>query len=160
MILEALQELCDKLDETLKSKFGLSESKLVLDNLVAQDGTFSIINANKIVVSVINFGTDNLISKGSNVSLPSQFREEEHHWLSNLRIRIIITANLISYSSSLAFLEEIAVFLDKQPVLIIPGIEDAKLKISSCQLSDEELFGLFNSLGARLVPHLIYTVRL
>lgn len=159
MIVEALQELCDKIDQTLANKFGHSESKLVLDNLVAQDGTVSTAAANKIVVSVISFGIDISLRNAKPITIQPQGRYDENNASDYFSTQILIASNLNNYNSGLVFLEAIAIFLNKNPTLIIPGQENRKLTIASRPSSQEEVFGLWKALGARLVPHLIYTVK-
>jgi hypothetical protein len=88
----------------------------------------------------------------------TQVFEEEYDILHAYSMRILITANYNNYGSGLAFLEEIAIFLNKYPILFIPGTNKRHLKITPNQIPDEQLFGLWNALGARMIPHLIYTV--
>jgi hypothetical protein len=159
MISESLQTICHTLDQSLSDRFNLSESKIVLNNLIGQDGITLSINTNKIIISIISIQTDNAgINRQDNAEpLQSHNVQSGNHLKFNLHI--LISANLDDYNESLTFLEEITLFFDRNPVLIVPGTENTKLIVTIEKVSNEQLFNLWNALGAKLIPHLIYHIR-
>ena len=164
MIQNALVFIKKKLDQYLVNSFELDESITVLNHLVEQDGSFPQKNQNKIVITLINldyqthkqFNTnhqrldDNSFAK---INTPVQFNMD-----------VLCTASFDDYEEALKFLNATINFFqnyysfnNKTNPDIPDGIQQLSLEIANS--SYFETHNLWNAMGAKYQPSIIYKVR-
>jgi len=165
MISKALQFTSDVLDQFLKNRFALDESKVVLNNLIEGNGSIPEINQNKVVMSLINIEKETLKPfYVRNKKLPNgNFADISPSEKYNLDI--LISANFDNYSEALKFLDATILFfqvnisLDSGSYSNIPaGLNRLEYEIE--KINYHQMQGLWTSMGAKYMPSVIYRIRL
>jgi len=165
MINKALQFTNDVLDQFLKNRFLLDESKVVLNNLIEGNGSIPHINQNKIVISLINVEKEtakpfhvrnNKLVNGSYADINPAER---------YNLDILISANFDDYSEALRFLSSALFFfqvhstIDASTSSAIPaGL--TKLEFEIEKINYQQMQGLWTAMGAKYQPSVIYKMRL
>jgi hypothetical protein len=165
MISKALQFTADVLDQFLKNRFGLDESRLVLNGVVEPNGNVPLINQNKIVMSLVNIEKETnkpfyvqqqRLSDGSY----SEFNPDER-----FNLLILISANFDKYVEALKFLDGAILFFQINVRLdasrfsnMPPGLQ--KLEFELEKVNYHQMHGLWTAMGAKYQPSMIYKVRL
>lgn len=165
MISKALTFITDFLNHYLEQSLGLSEGPVVASSLVNPDGSFPYTTENKIVVSVINLEHETVLKPLSfNKGTQSGFGKVAPPV--NLNLYLLISANYSSrnYFESLKMLSAVIGSLHTNPYFTKqehPEIQDpiAKLTLETYTIPTAELGTIWNGLGARYVPSVIYKMR-
>ena len=165
MITKALQFTLSSLDQFLKTRMGLDESKVVLNNLIEGNGSIPQINQNKIVISLIN------IEKETTKPFYNRTQRLENGNYSEVRpserynLDILISSNFDNYSEALKFLNAIILFfqinstLDSNSSTNIPlGL--SKLEFEIEKITYRDMQSLWTAMGAKYQPSVIYKMRL
>jgi len=165
MISKALQFTNDVLDQFLRNRFGLDESKVLLNNLIESNGSVPQINQNKVVISLINIEKETLKpfyvrnQKLANGNYSDQNPSERYN------LDLLISSNFDDYSETLRFLNAVILFfqihntLDAHSFSGIPaGLN--KLEFENEKISYHQMQGLWTSMGAKYQPSVIYKMRL
>ncbi len=165
MISKALQFTNDVLDQFLKNRFGLDESKVLLNNLIEGNGAVPEINQNKIVISLINieketakpfYNRNQQLSNGNYASINPAER---------YNLDVLISSNFDNYTETLKFLNAVILFfqvnntLDASTSSNIPlGLE--KLEFDIEKITYHQMQSLWTAMGAKYQPSVIYKMRL
>ncbi|KQC01787.1 DUF4255 domain-containing protein [Pedobacter sp. Hv1] len=165
MISKALQFTKDVLDQFIKNRFGLDDSKVLLNTLIEGNGALPQINQNKIVISLINiekegvrpfYNRNQLLENGNYATInPSE----------RYNLVVLISSNFDDYSETLKFLNAVIVFFQINNTLdantsanVPPGID--KLEFDIEKITYHQMQGLWTAMGAKYQPSVIYKMRL
>lgn len=165
MLNQALQFVTDILDQFIKNRFGLDESKVQLNNLIESSGAVPQTNQNKIVMSLIN------IEKETNQAFYSWSKKLDNNNYSDVspydrfNIDILISSNFDDYLETLRFLNEVLVFFQVHPRIEAGNFSNIPAGINKLEFEIEkinyvQMQGLWTSMGAKYVPSVIYKMRL
>jgi len=165
MIGKALQFVNDVLDQFLMNRFGLDESKVLLNNLIESSGAVPQANQNKVVISLINveretakpfYVRNQRVDSGNYADInPSE----------RYNLDLLISANFDNYKETLKFLNAVIGFfqanncLDPSSFSGIPlGLD--KLEFDMEKISYRDMQSLWTAMGAKYQPSVIYKMRL
>lgn len=158
MVNESLRFITETLNSYLKTHLSLNEDKAVLSNLINIDGTIPINIADKLVVCLLNIdqevGTSNVgFSKTVAASATS-----------NLSLEVLFAANFSNYSEQLKFISIVLSYFQQNTVFgrqnyptITEGINKIELELTN--LNPEDTNFVWNTLGAKYMPSLIYKIK-
>lgn len=165
MINNALQFTRDTLDQFLRNRFGLDETKVIMNSLISSDGSIPAINQNKVVISLLNVERET--AKPYNV---------RNHQLSNgnfvnvnpaerFNLDILVSSNFDDYSETLKFLNAAILFFQVNTSLSVNSSSAIpkglnKLEFDIEKLNYKEMNNLWTAMGAKYQPSVIYKMRL
>jgi len=165
MINKALQFTNDVLDQFLKTRFGLEESKVLLNNLIDSNGSIPEINQNKVVISLINieketakpfYNRNKQLANGSYATINQAER---------YNLDVLLSSNFNNYTETLKFLNAVILFfqvnnyLDSNISANIPlGLERLEFEIE--KITYHQMQSLWTAMGAKYQPSVIYKIRL
>jgi len=158
MIHELLPVVAGELNEFFQARFGTNEDKVVLGNLVEQDGTLAIQEPNKIVISLINIerdGTNLAYSGGIEGPAPVHI---------NLYVLFGAYFEQTNYAEALKFISGTVGFFQANPIWdssTAPELDDhiSKTRWDVFNIDFRELSNLWGTIGAKYIPSVIYKVR-
>ncbi|HWY37683.1 MAG TPA: DUF4255 domain-containing protein [Bacteroidia bacterium] len=165
MITQALQFTNAILDQFLKNRFGLSESKVLLNNLIEGNGSIPEINHNKVVISLINIEKETARpfyvrnQKLGNGNYSDISATERYN------LDLLISSNFDDYSESLKFLDAVILFFQATPspdAASYSGIPagNTKLEFEIEKVTYHQMQNLWTAMGAKYQPSVIYKMRL
>lgn len=163
MIDAALLYIEHALDQYLINHLGLDDSAVVLNNLVAADGSSPIKNQNKIVITLIN-----LEHETAKQFYGGQRRENGQIDKINpdiyFNLDILISASFDDYDEALKFLTATVYFFQannsfnrKNNPELPQGIASLNLEIENSPYA--KTHNLWSALGAKYQPSIIYKIR-
>lgn len=165
MINKALQFTVSVLDQFLKNRMGLDESKVVLNNLIEGNGSLPQINQNKIVLSLIN------IEKETTKQFYNRNARLENGVYSDIspsekfNLDVLISSNFDDYSETLKFLNASILFFQVNNVLDGNSFSNiplglTKLEFEIEKISYRDMQSLWTAMGAKYQPSVIYKMRM
>ncbi len=165
MINSALQFTGDVLDQFLRNRFGLDESKVIMNRLIETNGSIPAANSNKVIISLINIEKETakpFSSRGARSADGSfvDIRPSERY-----NLDVLISSNFDDYSETLKFLNASILFFQVNPVLegrSFPGIPQdlSKLEFEIEKMTYHQMQSLWTAMGAKYQPSVIYKARL
>lgn len=164
MIQTALVFIKKKLDQHLVNRFNLDESIAVLNHLISQDGNYPQKNQNKMVITLINLDYDTF----KQFQNPTQRAKDNGIVKSNPSIQfnldLLFTACFDDYEEALKFLTATITFFQSNNTFNLktnPDIPDGitMLNFEIEKTSYFEIHNLWNAMGAKYQPSIIYKVR-
>ena len=155
-----------ELNDYLKTKFDISEDRLVLSNLINQDGTVAVDESNKVVCSLLNIQEETTLkaSSGTYYSGGSYLSGG-----ANLHVNLTVMFSAYfsgkNYVEALKFLSGVIYFFQSKPVFEssnTPGLTSNidKACFDLITLSYDELNSIFSMTGAKYMPTVVYRVRM
>jgi hypothetical protein len=164
MLMNALQFTTNILDQYVKNKYHLDESKVILNNIIDNSGSIPTENQNKIVLSLINIEqetaqpfyvrTQKLNNGYTNTNPPQRFN-----------LDLLLTSNFDDYSETLKFLNTVIQFFQSNIVVdatrfsnIPKGINKLEFEIE--KLNYNQMHSLWTAMGAKYQPSVVYKTRL
>lgn len=165
MISKALQFTSDMLNQFLVNRFSLSEKVVLLNNVIEPDGTIPQKNQNKVVLSLINIEKETLKPfYVRNQRMPDgSFADINPAERYNLDM--LITSNFEDYQETLRFLNASLMFfqinqaVDHTASSAFPENLE-KLEFEFQKLTFHQMQGLWNSMGAKYQPSVVFRMRL
>ncbi|MCH2233059.1 MAG: DUF4255 domain-containing protein [Crocinitomicaceae bacterium] len=167
MIDHTVNFLTEYLNTELQLFFGLDEDKVVMGNLVDPNGESSNEVLNKVVVSLVSMEhvTNANYAKGGKKTLSiGGIAQNNDPVLLNLYIMVSANFESKQYHEALKMLSTVIgifqttnVFLRAAFPNIHPSMEKLSLEIVNLPL--QEQIGVWNSLGAKYVPSILYKAR-
>lgn len=165
MINKALQFTNDVLDQFLKNRFALDESKVVLNNLIESNGDVPKINHNKVVISLINIEKET--SKAFNTR-NQQLPNGNYAQVSpaeRFNLDILISSNFDDYKETLLFLNAVILFFQINTSLSASSFSTipkglTKLEFDIEKITYHQMQSLWTAMGAKYQPSVIYKMRL
>ena len=167
MINEALKFITEKLNIYLKTSFNLVVDGAILSNIVNADGSVPVNTHNKVVVTLINVEKET--STRHNGSFNSQVSNGSTATISYpplfLNLDVLFSANFDLYEESLKFLSKTVLFFQSSPVFTTKQYPDFpkdinKLIFDMEKLTYRESAHLYESLGAKYLPSVIYKMKM
>jgi len=166
MIAKALQFTRDVLDQFIKNRFNLDESKVLLNTLIEANGNIPQANQNKVVISLINVEKETLkqfynksSQKITNGNYPQQTPSERYN------LDLLVSASFDDYNETLRFLNAVILFfqinlmLDATSYSTMPaGLNKLEFEIE--KIGYHQMHSLWTAMGARYQPSVIYKMRL
>lgn len=148
MLYEIISEIADEINQHFQLRFGIAEEKLIVSNLVNNDGSLAVEKDN-VVLSIVNIQEEkHIINKNFGGSRPVSL---------NLFLLFTTTFSGSMSGEGLKFLSEIVAFFQAENVYEIEG---NKLIFELYNLDFGEQNNLWASLGAKYNPAVIYKVGL
>lgn len=168
MIDHTIHFLTTYLNKELQLLYGIDEDKAVMGNLVDQDGVSATEVMNKVVVSLISMEqvTNAATPKGGRKALSmGGIAKSSEPVLMNLYIMFSSNYESKHYHESLKMLSSVlGIFQTTSsfPQISFPDMHPSleKLNLEIVNLSLQDQLGIWNSLGAKYVPSVLYKLRL
>ncbi|RZN84062.1 MAG: DUF4255 domain-containing protein [Winogradskyella sp.] len=164
MIDKALQFTNQTLEQFLKFKLGLDENVVVTNSIIDVTGTLSKLNQNKIVLTLINLKRETIkpfyVRQKRVVNGYSDKTPVERY-----NLDLLVTSNFDHYKETLKFLNDTILFFQINPVLnsntssnIPSGLLKLEFELESIDF--HQMHSLWNAMGAKYQPSVIYKMRL
>ena len=166
MIHNVLPVISSELNEFLKSRFNAVEDKVILSNVIDQDGSVAIEGSNKIVITLINIEEEPTVKANANQQLMgSSFVEFAPSVSINLTIIISAYFSPINYVESLRFISGVIYFFQAKPLFTAqntPALSQNvdKIHFDVLSLSAQELMNLYSMMGAKYAPSIVYKMKM
>lgn len=165
MIAKALQFTRDVLDQFIKNRFGLDESKVLLNTLIEANGNIPQANQNKVVISLINIEKETLKPFYNKTSQRTAGTYAELNPSERYNLDLLISAGFDDYSETLRFLNAVILFFQVNPMLdassystIPAGLHKLEYEIE--KIGYHQMHSLWTAMGAKYQPSVIYKMRL
>jgi hypothetical protein len=165
MIYKALQYTHDTLDQFLRNRFKLDESKVMLNSLIAADGTLPQINQNKVVISLINIERETAKPFCTRNHKLAGGKYGDVSPAERYNLDLLISSHFDDYSETLEYLNAVILFfqvhtsLDAHSFSNIPA-SLTKLDFEIEKITYHQMQNLWTAMGAKYQPSVIYKMRL
>jgi len=155
-----------ELNDYFKSRFDIGEDRLLLSNLINQDGSVAVEESNKVVCSLLNIEeeTTRKATAGTS-SAGGAFVSSGADIHVNLTVMYSAFFSGKNYAEALKFLSGVIYFFQSKPVFTssnTPGltsnIEKAVFDLTT--LSFDDLNSIYSMMGAKYMPTVVYSVRM
>ncbi|MCW5519044.1 DUF4255 domain-containing protein [Aureitalea sp. L0-47] len=167
MISKAIGFLTEFLNRHLKLTCGLDHDIVVASNLVNPDGSITENIQDKIVVSVINMEQETYMKSHNHYMTDGGDSFRKAAPPVHLNIHLLISANYNSkkYLEALKMLSSVITTLQSYPFFIKqehPDMQDplSKLTLEFMNLPVNELSNIWNGIGTKYVPSILYKMRI
>jgi hypothetical protein len=161
MIQNVIPVIVRELNSYLGLRFGFNEQKVIISNLVGQDGSIAFKDENKVVCSLINIEQER-------VNLNAHFmKNAKTNPPVNLNLYLLFSAYFSSanYEEAFKFLTSVISFFQGKQVftpsntpLLDKNVDKITFEIVNLDL--RELSNLWAALGAKYMPSVIYKLRM
>lgn len=166
MIYEALRFVVQELNDYFSLKTDMSEKKVVLSNLVNQDGSLAIKEENKLVVSLVNIQEEKLGSASSTYLRNMKTLAGSNPPVClNLYVLFSSVFGAKLKEEALQYISLLIGYFQANPVFdsqsysgLDSNIDKLVFEIYNLDFQEQNL--LFGSLGAKYVPSILYKVRM
>lgn len=164
MIDFTLGHLRDILNEHLKTKFELPDNKVVLSNLVENDGSIA---EDKVVIFLLQVEEESSlknIGSGRNIN-SGTFSKTTSPIFLNLHVFFCMNFKNQKYYEGLTYLSEIVNYFQAHKVIKPKSSSDfsnrfEKISVELSKTSYDQMSNIWSAVGAKLLPSLLYKVRL
>lgn len=161
MIETVLQAAANELNEFFQLKFGISEKRVIISNLVNQDGSSAVKDENRIILSLVLIQEEKLGAyKASGSVSPGGTKPIAI----NLFLLFSASFNEKLNIDALKFISAVITFFQNKPVFtqqntsgLSEGME--KLSFEIFNMTMQEQSNLWSTLGAKYLPSIVYRVR-
>ncbi len=160
MTYPALQFISEILNDFLKKKLNINETKVILNRVVNADGSSPKENDNKIVFTLINIEKEISLQQTSlKVHTTNKIGKNFH------TIYILVHSNFESYAESLELLDFTIDFFIENPIFNAASspnipVELSRISLEPINLTIEQICSLWSSIGAKYQPSVLYRVRI
>ena len=166
MIHNLLPVVCSELNDYFKSRYGVREDRLVLSNLINQDGSVALEGSNTVVCSLVNVEEETTLkATAGTTSSGGTFVKSSPDIYVNLTI--IFSSYFVgkNYVEALKFLSGVIYFFQGKPVFTndnTPGLSDnvEKAVFDLTSLSFHDLSAVFQMMGSKYLPSVVYRIRM
>ncbi|MEM7371307.1 MAG: DUF4255 domain-containing protein [Bacteroidota bacterium] len=158
MIHQVLPVIVGELNDFFQHRFDTTEDKVVLGNIINQDGSVAIEGDDKVIVSLINVERD-----GSNQMAGQQSAPNPPVHI-NLYLMFGAYFRPINYIEALKFISGVVGFFQGKPIFnhhntpMFPT-DATHVRLEIVNIDFRELSNLWASLGAKYIPSVIYRLR-
>ncbi|WP_028978424.1 DUF4255 domain-containing protein [Sporocytophaga myxococcoides] len=159
MIYSVLNIIGERLNFYLKNRFALGEDKVILSNIVNQDGSLAITESDKVVITLVNIQEETVSSRlNSSVNMARPI---------NLNIYVMCSAYFTDknypealkfLSATLSFFQSNCVFTHSNTPDLNRNIEKLTFEIVNQDLQNQS--HLWGTLGGKYLPSILYKVRM
>lgn len=158
MLYQPLNTLTNSLNDYLKGKFSLNgQEAAALCSILNQDGTIPEHTLNKIILTLVK------LEKNKNIRTRTTIENTTFAATGFTKLYVLVTAVFVpeNYDEGLKFLSESINFFEQTPVFNsnnTPGLdaEIEKIIMTPVELNLEDSNYLWNSLGAKYMPSVLY----
>ncbi len=162
MIDSAIFSIVEELNDSLNVKFRLNENRVVASNLINLDGSLSIKDENRIVVSLVNLEEEK-VATPNGFGVPSTGLN--HPTYINMYVLFYSLFNEKLYEESLKFLSSIIGFFQAKKVFTpnnTPGLNHKidKVLVNIHNITFHEQSNILSSLGAKYAPCILFKMRM
>ena len=165
MILSVLKFIQACLNEFLINHYDLQDSKVVLNDIVAENGVILPANKNKLVLSLINIERETINPYNTRNQKLESGNYSQTSPIERYNLYLMVSSHFDDYSESIEFLNAAIVFFQAKPLFdptsnsnMPQGIQ--KLVIELDAINYHEMMNLWNAMGAKYRPSVIYKMRL
>ena len=166
MIHNFLPIVGEELNDYFKSKFDINEDRVIVSNLINQDGSIAVEGNNKVVFHLVNIEEETTLKASSGTSsYAGGFGSSGGNINLNLTVMFSAFFTGKNYVEALKFLSSVIYFFQSKPVFtqsntpgLTPNIEKVVFDIIS--LEPRDLNSIFSMMGAKYMPSVIYRVRM
>ena len=164
MVFESLKHIASDLNLELKRKFESPEDRVLLSNILDQDGSVPEENRNKVILSLLSMEHESTAANNMNGrSAGNEFLHYSPPLSFNMNIMFSCLFN--QYEEGLKFLSETISFFQSKPVFNAansPKLDERifQLNLEVIKLDYSETFNLWSSLGAKYIPSIPFKVRM
>jgi hypothetical protein len=165
MITQALQFTNYFLDQFLRNRFGLDESKVVLNNLIESDGSLPKINQNKVVISLINIERETAKPFVVRNQRMNNGNYSDVNLFERYNLDLLLSSNFDDYGETLKFLNAVILFFQVNNCLDASSSSNfpaglTKLEFDIEKIAYHQMQNLWTAMGAKYQPSVIYKLRL
>lgn len=162
MIDSAIISIVEELNNSINVKFRLNEDRVVASNLLNLDGSLSIKDENRIVVSLVNIEEEKTATPNG-FGVPAS--GNNHPIYLNMYILFYSLFNEKLYAESLKFISAIIGFFQYKKVFTpnnTPGLDQNidKILMEINNISFHEQSNILSALGAKYAPCVLYKMRM
>jgi hypothetical protein len=162
MIDSAIFSIVDELNDSLNIKFRLNENRVVASNLMNLDGSLSLKDENRIVVSLVNLEEEKTATPNG-FGVPTT--GVNHPIYLNMYVLFYSLFNEKLYEESLKFISSIIGFFQAKKVFTpgnTPGLDQniEKVLVEINNISFHEQSNILSALGAKYAPCVLYKMRM
>ena len=166
MIDTALIYIRDLLNEHFRNEFTISENKVVLSNIVKNDGSAAQNVDGKIVFFLISLDEESTLKNSINRSPGNDSgsfasRTSPLH----LNLQLLFCSNFDSnvYSEGLSYLSSLIRFFHANKIITLDHLNNSsqklrRLSFELCKLDYDQLSHLWSAVGSKLMPSVVYKV--
>jgi len=161
MIDSVVQTVANELNEFFRLKFGIQEDRVVISNLVNQDGSLAIKDDNRIIISLAMIQEEKMGAYKSAGSISPGGVKPVYL---NLFLLFSASFNEKLNIDALKFISAVIAFFQNKPVFnqqnsstLNEGLEKLSFEISN--MSVQEQSNLWSAIGAKYLPSILYKVR-
>jgi hypothetical protein len=166
MIHAALTFVKDILNEHFKQEFEIQENKVILSNIMNPEGTIVIKTEGKIVFFLINLNEEPALKINTNHPPNSNASFSQRKPAIQLNLDLMFCANFVDehYEEGLKYLSSLIQFFQNNnrlnPELSGRNMNNNPLFFGMCRLDYSELSHVWSAIGSKIMPSVIYKVRL
>lgn len=162
MIDSAIYSIIEELNDSLNMKFRLNENRVVASNLLNLDGSLSLKDENRIVVSLVNLEEEKTATPNG-FGVPTS--GPNHPIYLNMYVLFYSLFNEKLYEESLKFISSIIGFFQAKKVFTpnnTPGLDQKidKILVEIHNTSFHEQSNILSALGAKYAPCILYKMRM
>jgi|TARA_B110000046_G_scaffold6234_1_gene6529 hypothetical protein len=166
MIHNLLPVVCSELNDYFKSRYGVREDRLILSNLIDQDGSIALEGSNTVVCSLVNVEEETTLkATAGTTSSGGAFVKSSPDIYVNLTVMFSSYFVGKNYVEALKFLSGVIYFFQGKPVFTndnTPGLTDnvEKAVFDLTSLSFHDLSAIFQMMGSKYLPSVVYRIRM
>ena len=166
MIHNLLPVVCSELNDYFKSRYGVRGDRLILSNLINQDGSIALEGSNTVVCSLVNVEEETTLkATAGTTSSGGAFVKSSPDIYVNLTVMFSSYFIGKNYVEALKFLSGVIYFFQGKPVFTndnTPGLSDniEKAVFDLTSLSFHDLSAVFQMMGSKYLPSVVYRIRM
>lgn len=164
MINEALQFVEKELNNYFKAVFQITEDKTIVSNLVNADGSVPVSTNDKVVISLVSIEQETSIANLGFTQKTGNSYQVSNQPLS-INLYVLFAANFNNYNESLKFISATINFFQANYVFLrkdypAMGEQSERLVFELLKTDYQNAHYLWNALGAKYVPSMVYKMRM
>jgi len=158
MIYSAVSVIADLANDYLSSRFGQSEEKVIISNIVNPDGSMAVTEPDKMILTLVNLQQETVNQKNYNGSTNRPV---------NMNLYLLFSASFNdgNYAEGLRYLSAIISFFQSHKVMnhrntpeLSDGIDKLTFEIVNQDLQNQS--HLWGTIGGKYLPSILYKVRM
>ncbi|MEL7001724.1 MAG: DUF4255 domain-containing protein [Bacteroidota bacterium] len=166
MIQNILPVVADELNDYLKSTFNSVEDKVIISNIINQDGSVAVEGNNKVVITLINVTEESTLRANANNKLiNTSFLEFAPPVTVNLTLLFSAFFSSKNYLEALRFISGVIYFFQSKPLFTnqnTPNLigDTDKIHFDILSMQQQELMNIFSMMGAKYMPSVVYKMKM
>ena len=165
IIYEGLKAVSGSLNDAFRSSARWSTDKVVLSGLAEPDGNPPIGIENKLVLTVIGLENEAVLKNQRSQVKGFSGRIGKTHASYHFTLNVLMSAASVNYEEGLKLLSDGIGFVQSKPSIThqnTPGLHESieRLTLETMQVSVEHLSHIWGAIGSKLLPSILYKVRM